>query len=52
MKSVPVPFVAPISSLLPGLPVAAVAAAMKQRLLDWLITADEADQIAPRWIIP
>ena len=25
---------------------------MKQRLLDWLITADEADQIAPRWVIP
>ena len=25
---------------------------MKQRLLNWLVTADEADQIAPRWVIP
>jgi len=25
---------------------------LKQRLLNWLITADEADQIAPRWLIP
>lgn len=25
---------------------------MKQRLLNWLIAADEADQIAPRWVIP
>ena len=25
---------------------------MKQRILNWLITADEADQIAPRWVIP
>lgn len=25
---------------------------MKERLLHWLITADETDQIAPRWVIP
>jgi arylsulfatase A-like enzyme len=25
---------------------------LKQRLLNWLITADESDQIAPRWVIP
>jgi hypothetical protein len=25
---------------------------LKQRLLNWLITADEAEQIAPRWVIP
>jgi arylsulfatase A-like enzyme len=25
---------------------------LKQKLLDWLITADETDQIAPRWLIP
>lgn len=25
---------------------------MRQRLLNWLITADEVDQIAPRWVIP
>ena len=25
---------------------------MKDRLLHWLTTADEADQIAPRWLIP
>ncbi len=24
---------------------------MKDRLLRWLVTADEADQIAPRWLI-
>jgi arylsulfatase len=25
---------------------------LQQRLLNWLITADEVDQIAPRWVIP
>jgi arylsulfatase A-like enzyme len=25
---------------------------MQRRLLNWLITADEVDQIAPRWLIP
>lgn len=25
---------------------------LKQKLLNWLIIADEADQIAPRWVIP
>ena len=25
---------------------------LRQRLLNWLITADEVDQIAPRWVIP
>ena len=30
---------------------AAVVADLKQRLLNWLITADETDQIAPRWLI-
>ncbi len=25
---------------------------MKDRLLKWLVTADEADQIAPRWLVP
>jgi arylsulfatase A-like enzyme len=25
---------------------------LKTRLLQWMITADEADQIAPRWLIP
>ena len=25
---------------------------MKDRLLHWLTTADEADQIAPRWLRP
>ena len=25
---------------------------MKDRLLKWLVTADEADQIAPRWMVP
>ena len=25
---------------------------MQQRLLQWLTTADEADQIAPRWLLP
>ncbi|MBM3736391.1 MAG: hypothetical protein FJW39_11450 [Acidobacteria bacterium] len=29
----------------------AIAAELKQRLLDWMITADEADQIAPRWLV-
>jgi arylsulfatase A-like enzyme len=28
-----------------------IAAELKGRLLDWLITADEADQIAPRWLV-
>jgi choline-sulfatase len=28
-----------------------VEAAMKDRLLQWLTTADEADQIAPRWLL-
>jgi arylsulfatase len=28
-----------------------VEAAMKDRLLKWLTTADEADQIAPRWLL-
>ena len=28
---------------------AEVVARMRQALLDWLITADEPDQIAPRW---
>jgi arylsulfatase A-like enzyme len=30
----------------------AVIAEMKDRLLRWLITADETDQIAPRWLVP
>jgi len=30
----------------------AVVDEMRQRLMNWLITADEADQVAPRWIIP
>jgi arylsulfatase len=30
----------------------AVVEEMKQRLLQWLITADETDQIASRWVIP
>ena len=25
---------------------------LQRRLLNWLITADEVDQIAPRWLIP
>lgn len=25
---------------------------LRQRLLNWLITADEVDQIAPKWVIP
>jgi choline-sulfatase len=25
---------------------------LQKRLLDWLITADETDQIAPRWLLP
>ncbi len=29
----------------------AVVDEMKDRLLNWMITADEADQIAPRWLI-
>lgn len=29
-----------------------VADDLRQRLLNWLITADEVDQIAPRWVIP
>ena len=29
-----------------------VEAEMKDRLLHWLTTADEADQIAPRWLKP
>ncbi len=29
----------------------ATVMAMKDRLLRWLVTADEADQIAPRWLI-
>jgi arylsulfatase len=31
---------------------AAVEAGLKDRLLKWLTTADEADQIAPRWLKP
>lgn len=30
---------------------AAVAAEMKDRLLEWLITSDETDQIAPKWLL-
>jgi arylsulfatase A-like enzyme len=29
----------------------AVVAEMKDRLVDWLITADETDQIAPQWLV-
>jgi arylsulfatase len=29
-----------------------IALEMRSRLLDWLITAAEVDQIAPRWLIP
>lgn len=28
-----------------------IVAEMKQRILDWMITADEADQIAPHWLV-
>lgn len=31
---------------------AAVESQMKDRLLHWLTTADEADQIAPKWLVP
>jgi arylsulfatase len=31
---------------------AAVESRMKDRLLHWLTTADEADQIAPQWLVP
>ncbi len=31
---------------------AATVADMKERLLHWLVTASETDQIAPRWVIP
>jgi hypothetical protein len=24
---------------------------LRQRILDWMITADETEQIAPRWLI-
>lgn len=30
----------------------AVVDEMRERLLHWLVTADEPDQIAPRWVIP
>ena len=29
-----------------------VEQALKDRLLKWLVTADETDQIAPRWLLP
>ena len=30
----------------------AIVDEMQQRLLLWLTTADEVDQIAPRWLVP
>ena len=30
----------------------AIVTDLQQRILNWLITADEVDQIAPRWVIP